>query len=54
MPSNLDRALRGLNARNVLMDLNAGISATPSVSSNVPSTLTQTIRKSSQFQPLVK
>ena len=54
MPSNLERAFSGRRARSVLIDLNAGISATPSVSSNVPSTLTTTIRKSSQFQPLVK
>lgn len=54
IPSNLDKAFNGLKALNVRIDLNAGISATPSVSSAVPSTLTQTIRKSNQFHPFVK
>ena len=54
MPSNLESAFNGLNARNVLMDLNAGISATPNQSNILPKTLTKTMKKSNQFQPLVK
>jgi hypothetical protein len=54
MPSNLDSAFNGLSALNVRMDLNAGISATPSQSSKLPRTLTKTITKSNQFQPFLK
>ncbi len=54
IPSNLESAFNGLKALNVLIDLNAGISATPSQSSVLPRTLTTTIKKSNQFQPLVK
>ena len=54
MPSNLDSAFNGRSARSVLMDLNAGISATPSQSRILPRTLTTTMMKSSQFHPLEK
>ncbi len=54
IPSNLESAFNGLKARNVLIDLNAGISATPNQSSKLPRILTTTIKKSNQFQPLVK
>jgi len=54
IPSNLDNAFNGRKALNVLIDLNAGISATPNKSRIVPSTLTTTITKSNLFQPFVK
>ncbi len=54
MPSNRDNALNGRKALNVLMDLNAGILATSNKSRIVPRTLTNTIRKSNRFQPLLK
>ena len=54
IPSNLDNAFNGRNALNVLIDLNTGISATPSESSKVPRTLTSTIAKSNMFQPVLK
>jgi hypothetical protein len=54
IPSNLDSARNGRKARNVLMDLNAGISATPNKSRAFPRILTSTITKSNIFQPVVK
>lgn len=54
IPSNLDNALNGRKARSVLIDLNAGTSATPNISRRVPATLTKTIIKSNLFQPSLK
>jgi hypothetical protein len=54
IPSNLDNAFNGRKALNVLIDLNAGISAIPNKSRTVPSTLTTTITKSNLFQPFLK
>jgi hypothetical protein len=54
IPSNLESAFNGRNALKVLIDRNAGISATPRKSRTVPKTLTTTITKSNQFQAVVK
>jgi hypothetical protein len=54
IPSNLESALNGRKALNVLIDLNTGISATPNKSRRVPRRLTNTITKSNIFQPVVK